>query len=72
MRLIGRKFVNKLGYPVKVFDVKAGVRGENFVFYHDARPNLSGNKYTMKLMQHTFLKQYRKSLNDFKKAGVAK
>jgi hypothetical protein len=68
MKLIGRKFVNKLGLAVVVVDVKLSQRGDHsFVYYNDISPKPGMFNFGMKLPEHTFVKQYKKNIADFKK-----
>jgi hypothetical protein len=70
VRLKGCKFVNSLGHPVKVLDVRKGIvhdKNTEFVFYVDARSGWNAPGYTMKLKKPMFVKRYKKSLDDFNK-----
>lgn len=68
MRLVGLKFVNSLGHPVKVSAIKRSSDGKtDFVYYFDARPNWSGTNYIMMMKKQTFVKRYKKSLDEFRK-----
>ena len=68
MKLIGRKFVNKFGLAVVVVDVKLSQRGDHsFVYYNDINPKPGMHNFGMKLPEHTFIKQYKKSVTEFTK-----